>query len=85
MIQAYSDALFAFAKANPVLYFLVDFGIAALIGTFFLFLKDIQTFFAKRKAAAKAAVKEREAAKRRSRNSERLLQGMATPRPTSRS
>ena len=64
VIQAYSDALFAFAKANPVLYFLVDFGIAALIGTFFLFLKDIQTFFAKRKAAAKAAEKEREAAEK---------------------
>ena len=45
--------LFEFAEARPILYFTYNFGIAAIIGTFFLFLQDIQNYFARRRAKAK--------------------------------
>ena len=47
------EKLYAYAFANPLMYFFFDFGIAALIGTFFLFLQDIQRWQARRKAQAK--------------------------------
>ena len=53
------EALFAFAFDKPLLYFFLNFGVAAAIGTFFLFLQDIQNYFARRRAQAKMQSRQR--------------------------
>ena len=58
LIGTTSEKVYAFAEDHPIYYFLIDFGTAAVIGTFFLFLQDIQNYFAKRRAAAKLAAKD---------------------------
>lgn len=52
-IAAFMEVLFDFAEARPIIYFCLNFGILFAIGTFFLFLHDIQDWLAKRKAKQK--------------------------------
>ena len=45
------EATWAYAESHPIYYLLLCFGLAFVVGTYFLFLKDIATWMDKRRAA----------------------------------
>lgn len=49
------ERMFNYAEQEPVIYLALNFGIAFLIGLFFLYLKDMTDWWEARQAAARAA------------------------------
>ena len=45
------NAMWAYARENPLAYFGLCFGLAIIVGTYFLFLKDIAAYMDRRRAA----------------------------------
>ena len=55
LMTAVSTATFSFAAAHPSAYLLIDFSAAVAVGTFFLFLQDLQNWMEAREQAARQA------------------------------